>query len=58
MGPQHYLLDLLFSLVWVPGKRLIYLLDHGLKSLGNKLCTTGCANKLDKLGVRGDSLQK
>ena len=28
------LVDLLFSLVWVPGECLIPLLGHGLKSLG------------------------
>ena len=34
---RYELVDLLFSLVWVPGKRLISLLGHGLK----RLVTTG-----------------
>ena len=31
---RYELVDLLFSLVWVPGKHLVSLLGHGLKSLG------------------------
>ena len=54
------LVDLLFSLVWVPGKRLISLLGLDLKGLGTTdvggsegpywygMCTVACSLKVPK----------